>query len=276
MFTSVTARAANPTLAGRSTKSSSGTRSIGSTTAFDRRTAVRSFHITARIAFGVDAACSRFDPLVRGLIVHHGEVHVLERRRHRDRAVHGHLARRQRGDDARDHRPVVHRHVRAAVGRSHREHTPATRRASRRGRRRPARRGRASTSRPFQISPARSAGAPNASRCPRWSTAMRSARRPASPRKCVHSTTVRPCSAASVPMRSMTSRVASGSSPRSARRGTARRGRAAAPAPGRPACAGRSRSPAPMVGAVGHAEPLEHRRRLRLLRRPCSSRGSAR
>ena len=42
---------------------------------------------------------------------------------------------------------------------------------------------------------------------------MRSARRPASPRKWVQSTTVRPCSVASEPMRSMTSRVAAGSSP---------------------------------------------------------------
>ena len=45
------------------------------------------------------------------------------------------------------------------------------------------------------------------------STAIRSASRPASPRKWVQSTTVRPCSVASEPMRSMTSRVAVGSRP---------------------------------------------------------------
>ena len=70
-----------------------------------------------------------------------------------------------------------------------------------------------SASRPSHSSAAMSCGRPKAWSTPRWSTAIRSARRPASPRKWVQSTTVRPCSVASAPMRSITSRVAAGSRP---------------------------------------------------------------
>ncbi len=69
------------------------------------------------------------------------------------------------------------------------------------------------TSKRDQSSAARSSAVPNACITPRKSTAMRLASLPASPRKWVHSTTVRPWSAASDPMRSTTSRVAAGSSP---------------------------------------------------------------
>ena len=70
-----------------------------------------------------------------------------------------------------------------------------------------------SASRPCQRSAAISSGRPNAWSRPRWRIAIRSARRPASPRKWVASTTVRPWWVAREPIRSMTSRVAVGSRP---------------------------------------------------------------
>ena len=119
-----------------------------------------------------------------------------------------------------------------------------------------------SASRPCHSSAASSSGRPKACRWPWCSTAMRSASRPASPRKWVHSTTVRPCSVASEPIRSMTSRVAAGSRPggrlvEEQHLGVVQQG----PGQRDPLALARSRSPALVVGPVGHAERARAARR---------------
>ena len=151
--------------------------------------------------------------------------------------------------------------TRAAVGRLARASTPgdapsiatsAHRRPARRGRGR--RRGPSRARRRDRRARRTRAGGRGAS------TAMRCARRPASPRKWVHSTTVRPCSAASVPMRSITSRVGLGIEARRRLVEEQHLGVVQQRAPqGDPlALAGREALHS-VVGSVGHAEPVEHR-----------------
>ena len=200
--------------------SSAGTASIGMTIAFDRRIAVTSLAMIARIT---RPAHRRDRRLGRGRAAVgrppgrdarlDGEVHVLERRRLGRRAVHvrrrapragGRGAARPRG------RPPARARRRASGATIDTPRLARTASAVA-GSIGPPRSSCAST--PSHRAAAISSGRPKACRTPRSSTAMRLARRPASPRKCVHSTTVRPCSVASEPMRSMTSRVADGSSP---------------------------------------------------------------
>ena len=120
-------------------------------------------------------------------------------RRARDGGVHRDLAADEGGDDRGQHLAVVDDEAQAGrrVGAASR--TPGRRgdRADDTGRR-PAPASSTSTAGPGSSSAASSAGRPKARSRPRCSTAMRWASRPASPRKWVHSTTVRPCSAASV------------------------------------------------------------------------------
>src|SRR3954454_11419148 len=98
-------RAVKPMMSGSTTSMRNGTISIGSTIAFERRTAARSLPITARTAVQlIDcreawAAGLAIGPVVAELRLD-GEVHVFERRCARNGPVHGNLA----ADEHRHHR----------------------------------------------------------------------------------------------------------------------------------------------------------------------------
>ena len=248
-----------------------GTASIGITTAFERRTAMTSLAMIARITAQFTTPPPRERAgrrrrssgglagaaLGRGDARLDREVDVLERRGLGAGAVDGQPALDEQLHQARDDRSVGDAHDRARRRRDHHRHAGAARSASAVAASTGPPRS-SSASRPCQRSAAISSGRPNAWSRPRWRTAIRSARRPASPRKWVASTTVRPCSVASEPIRSMTSRVAVGSRPEvgSSRNSTSGSWRSAR------ARARRLRCPVEvpctcMVGPVGHAELLE-------------------
>ena len=205
-----------PMAKGSTTRSRTGTASIGMTTALDRPMARTSWATTARMACqsgavhgGGHASCQSGSAASRAWIV---EVDVLERGRLGDRAVDGDLL-----GDERGHHPG---HDLAVVG-----HESQAGRI--RGDRRDARQGadgleEAHLGGHAQVDADREArqqgggelrGRPNARSTPPVEHGDASARRPASARKWVQSRTVRPCSSARVAMRSMTSRVAAGSRP---------------------------------------------------------------
>src|SRR5262245_16934342 len=127
-------RAAKPMMRGSTTSIRNGTISIGSTIAFDRRTAARSLPITARTAVqligaradgaaavagtgaGAGAVALAIGPVLAELRFDR-EVDVLERRCPRNGAVHGNLATDEHRDDRRHRVTVVDADAQTGRGR---------------------------------------------------------------------------------------------------------------------------------------------------------------